>query len=181
MKRRPGMNGGRAALLKMAVPALAVLALAGAGLWAYQFWGGGSPFGQAKSAVKKALPNPEGARFSHLIKGPGPGQVCGLVNARNAAGQYAGDTPFLHMAAEGKTYVVHMPTEDEFRTLWQSLQNKGDASGFGQLADRCDAAVIVARQCGTPRASDIPVLCKKTRESIDALLKAMRESFGRKR
>lgn len=51
-----------------------------------------------KRGVKKALKDPESARFDSLRAGVDKDQVtvvCGLVNARNAYGGYTGPQPFM--------------------------------------------------------------------------------------
>ena len=58
----------------------------------------------ARTAVKAGLRDPGSARFE--LVGSYPGAVCGLVNARNVAGGYAGRVPFVYLVAERRAYVL---------------------------------------------------------------------------
>lgn len=53
------------------------------------------PFAAARAAVVASLKDPDSARFGSFSHGKGSA-VCGLVNARNAAGGYTGARAFVY-------------------------------------------------------------------------------------
>lgn len=61
-----------------------------------------------EAGVRKELKDPESARFGKMLAKPDTGQmilVCGLVNARNSYGGYAGPGPYIGFLLE-KGFVV---------------------------------------------------------------------------
>lgn len=58
-----------------------------------------------QAGVKKALKDPESARFGRMVAGrdkAGVLAVCGYVNAKNSFGGYTGEKPFMGMFAGPK-------------------------------------------------------------------------------
>jgi hypothetical protein len=70
-------------------------------------------FARIRAAVSQNLRDPESARFSSLtartapdMRGEATDVVCGQVNAKNARGGYAGDTPFVYFVKQGDFFIT---------------------------------------------------------------------------
>lgn len=62
-----------------------------------------------EASVRKALKDPESARFGTMRAGreaSGNIAVCGMVNARNSFGGYTGEKPFIGALTSERTFVV---------------------------------------------------------------------------
>ena len=67
-------------------------------------------FEEAKSAVRKKLRDPQSAIFTEIHsvdrpKGESGGYVCGLVNAKNELGGYAGPQRFSYALSNGRAFI----------------------------------------------------------------------------
>lgn len=70
----------------------------------------------AKNAVSSRLKDPESARFSGVyVTG---NIVCGLVNARNSFGGYAGDMRFVSAGMPSSSFLESDMKKSEFKKVW---------------------------------------------------------------
>lgn len=79
--------------------------------------------------LKLKLRDPESARFSlNILK---PGAVCGLVNAKNAYGGYAGSEPWLYLPQTGQALLL----------------GEGDSA-----SEKEQVQVLFEKHCGAPQS-----------------------------
>jgi len=51
---------------------------------------------EAQTLVRRAMRDPESVRFRSVRSNASTGAVCGIYNAKNGFGGYAGETPFIY-------------------------------------------------------------------------------------
>lgn len=89
--------------------AAAVLSLVGAASAAAWWWTAIKPASDVQRQVRHVLDDPESAHFDDIVVFPETGASCGVVNAKNKTGAYAGFVTFVALA-DG---TVHFgPSED---------------------------------------------------------------------
>lgn len=100
----------------------------------------GCGYGDAKTAVKSLLNDPESAQFSEVVEGSYSGDVCGKVNARNRMGGYVGATPFFYLKEANYATLVNPPADSDFRALWLRMKINSDFSEkFTEIMSGCKA------------------------------------------
>lgn len=81
--------------LRVAAVVVGVAALAAAGVAGYRHMAERSIHERATDAVRRALNDPESARFDRVTYNAATLSTCGLVNAKNRMGGYVGFTRFV--------------------------------------------------------------------------------------
>ena len=94
---------------------------------------------EVKESVKRALNDPESARFTDLKPGKKQGDVCGFVNAKNRMGGYVGETPFVYIKTSGAVSMVSEVAQRDFRMLWSSIQAGNYSDDVDKLRNQCAA------------------------------------------
>ena len=90
-------------LILLGVATVGLIAYAGYAWWKESFYRDG------EAKVRAMLKDPESARFSDTHYNDQNKVFCGMVNAKNSMGGYAGSRPFM-VAADGQ--VSFFPSED---------------------------------------------------------------------
>jgi hypothetical protein len=75
---------------------------------------------RAKEAMRKALTDPESARFRNVVvsaRDPANG-VCGQVNFKNQMGGYVGFHPFVYNRQENRAMFIQLNSSDPAGVLW---------------------------------------------------------------
>jgi len=103
-----------------------------------------------KQAVREQLIDPDSAKFEAIYKGKTEKHWCGMVNAKNRMGGYAGATPFVYeKVAEGFGFVslVREPPDDyEFKSLMSTSSFEKE---YKVLASKCKSIKDWNDACGT--------------------------------
>jgi hypothetical protein len=94
---------------------------------------------RAKQAVRERLFDPESAQFSELFKSPSDnGAICGLVNAKNRMGGYAGRAPFYYSTLTDYAAIVGEPLDDgDFIAYYYAMGGASEGERRREMAARC--------------------------------------------
>lgn len=133
---------------KALLAALACAALAGCG-----------PQSEAKNALKKLLNDPDSAQFSELQAGQQAGDVCGLFNAKNRMGGYAGSTPFFYQKATKTVAIAKLPEDSDFRMLYLSIGSTSFSDDYSKVSMQCRIVEQWSAVCKTPHPQNSNPLC----------------------
>lgn len=79
---------------------------------------------KARRAVTASLRDPDSAKISNVRSVTGAkGQraVCGVVNARNGFGGWAGPSPFMYFTDDGSVYVIGDSATESQREAWRNV------------------------------------------------------------
>jgi hypothetical protein len=71
---------------------------------------------RATTAVHKSLRDPASGRFGPMSVYHNGDAVCGIINAKNGYGGYAGDNLFLYMTKTGQVFFMDDPTRTRGET-----------------------------------------------------------------
>ena len=145
---------------------------------------------KVKDAVRAVLLDPDSAKFSDIRKGHRDGVWCGLVNAKNKMGGYAGNKTFAYRP-NSKAEKVDLapeeeaPTQADFDALFLDMR-LGIRTGkynvdeitlsYLKLVDRCLAAKIFESDCGSESSPKklIPS-CDKVIDDDNSLLELFKD------
>lgn len=135
-------------LARLNIAALCVFALAGCG-----------DEGEAKTAVKSLLNDPDSAQFSELKRGKSKGDICGVVNAKNRMGGYVGNTPFMYEKNLEMASIVTAPEDRDFRSIWLGMRTDSYAEEFIKVMSQCQALERWDSVCATPHPQPKHQMC----------------------
>lgn len=152
--------------MMVAAAVVCVAALAGCG-----------PHSDAKEAVKKALVDPDSARFTGLQDGKREGDVCGFVNAKNRMGGFAGDSPFFYRATTREAILVRPPDTDDFRAVWLGIQARSDFMGqLSEVREKCQTVERWGEVCGQTMTTHH--MCGPLSGDASTIYKTLKSAFG---
>ena len=111
-----------------------------------------------KKQVKEYLNDPDSAKFDSIRQGKEEKYSCGLVNAKNRMGGFAGSRPFVYEKVADDfgmvTFVNDSPTDSDFRMLknTSSFEEK-----YSELHNECRSIRLwdVACENGVSKLSNI--------------------------
>lgn len=135
--------------------------------------------GEAKTAVKALLNDPESAQFSSLQPGKGKGDVCGLVNAKNRMGGYVGNTPFMYEKALVSATIVPATDEQDFRALWLDMKANIVGESLTAVMSRCQNLARWETVCTTPHPSPKHQMCVVLLGDPKAIYAGFKAAFDR--
>lgn len=122
---------------------------------------------QIKKDVMERLVDPDSAKFDAIYQGKTEKHWCGMVNAKNRMGGYAGARPFVYKKVTDDfglvTLVDEAPEDYEFRSLIDSSSFERE---YKVLASKCRSIKEWNEVCGT-RQMESHELCEPMTDPED--------------
>jgi hypothetical protein len=134
--------------------------------------------GEAETAVKRLLNDPDSAKFTDVKAGADKGSYCGLVNAKNRMGGYVGATPFFYEKSTGLAGIVAPVADRDFRSLWLAIQAGSASDEVSEVGLRCLHSGRWKAVCGSEYPAMRHRLCSAMDGDGKDLYDQLKAQFG---
>lgn len=135
--------------------------------------------GEAETAVKGLLNDPDSAKFTEVKPGADKGNYCGFVNPKNRMGGYVGATPFFYEKSTGLAGIVAPVTDRDFRSLWLAIQAGSASDEMAEVGLRCLHSGRWKPVCGTEYPASRHRLCSAMDGDGNQLYDQLKAEYGR--
>ncbi|MFS2047517.1 hypothetical protein ACEN9J_02910 [Variovorax sp. Varisp41] len=134
--------------------------------------------GEAETAVRGLLNDPDSAKFTGVKPGTDKGSYCGFVNAKNRMGGYGGPTPFFYEKSTGLAGIVAPVADRDFRSLWLAIQAGSASDEVAEVGLRCLHSGRWKAVCGTEYPATRDRLCLAMDGDGKDLYEQLKAQFG---
>lgn len=134
---------------------------------------------KAKTAVKALLNDPDSAQFTEVQSGKNPGDVCGMVNAKNRMGGYVGATPFLYEKLTETAAIVKAPETSDFRMIWLGIKTDNFADDLTKVLMQCRMLDQWESTCKTAHPQGKHEMCGLIQGDPKAIYSGLKSAFDK--